>query len=193
MISEGGREKGWRLVGTTIAAHDDLALAYVHKGDKTAGANVHYRLGILFNRIAWSNYALTEFKKGMAVDPEPSAETYSMLGIIYGKLGKYSEAQRAFQKGLEIGPDSAVYCNLGRLYITQGYGSEAIRSFKNAIKFDSTCTEARHNLAVLCYNAGDYKQALEHWKNIRKIDHNYPNLDKNISLAQSKLQYIVDY
>ena len=178
----------WILVENTLAAHDNLALAYIHKGDKRSAAEVHYRLGILFDKIEWNNFAIAEFIKGASIDPKPSADTYNLLGKLYGEIGNYEQARQIFTKTLEITPDSAsIHTNLGLVHLKQGLEKEAKKEFQRAIELEPDFIEARQNLAVYYYEIEDYKNALKQWKNIHKINPDYPNLKKNIELAKKKI------
>jgi tetratricopeptide (TPR) repeat protein len=76
VVQQNFKQELWALIRDTIAAHDNLALAYIHKGEKEAAAGVHYGLGMLFDRIEWNNFAITEFKKGMDIDSSTSADIY---------------------------------------------------------------------------------------------------------------------
>lgn len=190
----------------TIAYHN-LALAYMHKENKKAGANVYYNLGMIFEKIGATILAIAEFEKGLSVDPAPSFDAYSLLGKLYRSTKSHKKSAEMLEKALEIDPNSALaHNNLGMVHVElasqedtkkvelthvkQTLLESAKKEFQKAIEISPKFADAHNNLALYYYEKGDYQQALKEWEIIYEINPEYPNLKKNLDLVKRKLQII---
>lgn len=195
------------LTGDIIIAYHNLALTYMHKGNKEAGANVYYNLGMIFDEIGATTLAIAEFEKGLSVDPAPSFDTYSLTGKLYRRAKSLKKSAEMLEKALEIDPDSAsVHNNLGMVYaelasqedtkkvelahVKQTLLESARKEFEKAIEISPKFTEAHDNLAVYFYEKEDYRNALKEWEIIYEINPEYPNVKKNLDLVRKNLQII---
>lgn len=181
------------LIKDCITAYDNLATAYLHKGDKKEAANTSYLLGMLFDKIELNNLAVFQFNKGLAIDPSPSFDIYNLLGKSYAEIKDYKQSAESLKKALEINPDSAsVHSNLGLAYINQGMQDEARKEFEKAIELDPNFADAHHNLAVFYYEKQDYHNALKEWGEVKRTNPEYPNLERNIDLVKEKLKIPIE-
>ena len=203
-------QEGQRLKTLTddiIVAYNNLAIAYTHKENKKAAANVYYNLGMIFSEIGVTKLAIAEFEKGLGIDPNPSFDTYSLLGKLYHRTKSLKKSAELLEKALEIDPNSAsAHNNLGMVYaelasqedtkkvelahIKQTLLENAKKEFEKAIEISPKFSEAHDNLAVYYYGKEDYRNALKEWEIIYEINPEYPNLKKNLESVRKKLQII---
>lgn len=193
------------LTGDIIVAYHNLALTYTHKGNKKAAANVYYNLGMIFDNIGVNKLAISEFEKGLSVDPTPSFDTYSSIGKLYRRTKSHKKSAEMLEKALNIDPNSpSAHNNLGMVYaelasqedtkkvelahVKQTLLESAKKEFEKAIEISPKFSEAHDNLAVYYYDKEDYRKALKEWEIIYEINPEYPNLKKNLDLVKRKLQ-----
>ncbi len=102
----------------------------------------------------------------------------------YEESGQYDEA---IEK-LEAYPDSALANHiLGNIYNKKSMKEEARNYWQKAVDIKSDFADAHHNLAVYYYEKGDHASALSEWRNVRLINPEYSNIDKNLELVEKKL------
>ncbi len=193
------------LLKNNIIAYNNLAFVYMHKGDKKAAADVHYSLGTHFDKIGLTKFAIDEFQTGLADDPAPSFDVYSLLGKLYRETNDYKKSAEMLEKALAIDSNSAsAHNNLGMVYaklasredtkkvelahVKQTLLENAKKEFEKAIEISPSFTGAHQNLAVYYYGRGQYQDALKEWEIIYGINPEYPDLKKNLVLVKEQFE-----
>lgn len=111
-------------------------------------------IGHIFNEQGHLHEALKCFSHQVRVAPD-SCEGYNNLGVVYDSLCLYEEAEAAYLKAIGINPGLVeTLCHLGFLLADQGRTPEAIDSFDQALKLDSSCSEAIAGKAVALEKLG---------------------------------------
>lgn len=112
--------------------------------------------------------ALAKFQEADKLLPnEPT--TLNNIGLIYKKMNKLDEAEKYYKKALDKFPEYAECLNnLGALKVTQESTLDAALYFRKAIDLKPNYADAYFNLAVLMENEGNYKSAIDSYKQFLK-------------------------
>ncbi|RIA10922.1 tetratricopeptide repeat protein [Flavobacteriaceae bacterium MAR_2010_72] len=146
-------------------------------------ALVNYKLSLSFNEQINSNV-------GKAI-------CYNSIGQVYIKQKKYDDAKTIIEKGLEKALSmndqfyiTLSYINLGWVQNEMGLDAKSEENLKKALviadeyNLKTSVIDAHMHLSVLYTKQGNYKMALNHYKN-------YIELDKTIN-NERNLQYVSD-
>lgn len=98
------------------------------------GANAHYQLGVSYFNEGNIQMAYVEFQKALKLNPDDK-EVLNALGVVYLEFRDLQNAEKSFLKAVTLDPNfSEAYNNLGATYGRMGRWSDAVNSFKAAIK-----------------------------------------------------------
>ena len=87
------------------------------------------------------------------------------FGNLCMAIGKVSKAIECFESAREKEPSHAPNLEaLAIAYQDSGKTSEAMKTFRNVLKIDSTKKSARYHLARMLVRLKDYKEAIEHFE-----------------------------
>ncbi len=127
----------------------------------TASAKELFARGLL-------DESLSKFQEADKVLPgEPT--TLNNMGLIYKKMNMLKDAEANYKKALEKFPEYAECLNnLGALKVAQEATLDAALYFRKAIDLKPNYADAYFNLAVLMENEGNYKSAVDNYKNFLK-------------------------
>src|SRR5712671_1792935 len=144
--------------------------------DKIVRSDEHNSRGIELADRGWLDEAIKEFKKAIDLDPT-SAHAHDNLATVYSEKKLYAQA-------LEEYPDA--HLNLGMTYADLDQREEAKAEFKAAIELDPQDPLARHELAAMLMDEGDYRSAIALLNEVVRLEpENYEGwLDLGISYAQ---------
>lgn len=109
------------------------------------------------------NYAIREYRKTIALNPE-DAEAYFGMGEAFRRLGEFSEAELNFRRAFEVDPEhqDAMF-NLGAVYIQQERYADAIE-INTLLVEDPTFLRPQRalvNRGWAHYKSGDLEEARE--------------------------------
>lgn len=120
----------------------------------TAGAQTHRALIGEGNEAFESGKfpdAEVEYKKALQEYPDSKVGQFN-LGDAYYKQQRYDEAREAFSTFAATGEDSPqaskAFYNLGNTLFQAGKLEESIEAYKQALRFDPSDNDARHNLEL---------------------------------------------
>jgi len=121
------------------------------------GAEIHWKLGLVYLAKGNLNEAESEFKKSIDMNPTNPAEIHKHLGLIYTEQEKNNEAIGEYQEVLRLTPDDAsVYEQLGDICYKQHKDSNAIQWFSQA--------------GDIYLKKNEVQEAIRVYENILKID-----------------------
>jgi tetratricopeptide (TPR) repeat protein len=102
------------------------------------------------------------FKRVLKSEPSHADACFN-LGLIHTSQNRLSEAIEDFEKVLELNPEDIQSLNdLGAINFGQGNVERSRELFKKALKINPVFKDAFLNLFELCWNNGNYTEALEH-------------------------------
>jgi predicted O-linked N-acetylglucosamine transferase (SPINDLY family) len=179
-----------------VAAHFDLALAYMQMGDepsaieslektiklKTDDFEALNLLGHLYMNQNLVDKALPCFEKAIKANPM-MAEAHYNLGVAYMRKGMFDKALSSYRKSLKIFPkNSIVYNNIGVVYEDLGKLKEALSYFKKAIKANPQNSTALQNIGAY-YIKIDPKKSREYFEKAAKIETNSDQVYFNLGVS----------
>ncbi len=102
------------------------------------------------------------FKKAIELEPD-SLQAYAQLGGLYRMMGRMEETVAIYEQVVETRPESAPpHHFLAVLYEMSGKVEQAREQYELALRYDSTLSESKNNLAYLLAESGqDLDRALK--------------------------------
>jgi type IV pilus assembly protein PilF len=139
-------------------------------GENIQKASAHYKIGksYLYENNIQSAYV--EFQKALEFNPHDK-EALNALGLVHLKFEDFQKARETFIKATTLDPNfSEAHNNLGITYIKIGKWSDAVNSFKAALKnmLYQTPEHAYYNLGYACYRLGRINDAINAYKEVIK-------------------------
>ena len=141
-------------------------------------ATAYYKIGLSYFYENKIQSAFVEFQKALELNPEDK-DALNALGLVYLKFEDFQKARELFIEAVTIDPDfSDAYNNLGVTYTNMGKWSEAVDSFKKALKnpLYKTPENAYYNLGNAYYRLGLIDDAINAYNDAikRKQDFHLP-------------------
>jgi tetratricopeptide (TPR) repeat protein len=121
---------------------------------------VYSLLGVFYLNQAQYDKAEAMFKHATELDPEGYL-AFNNLGAALLYQGKNDEATKAFEKSITIRPNGMAYANVATAQFRLRLFQDSARSFKEALKFDSTDYHTWAELGEAYYFGGDTASATE--------------------------------
>jgi type IV pilus biogenesis/stability protein PilW len=141
-------------------------------------SNAHYQMGVSYFKENKIQMAYVEFQKAIELNPN-NKEAQNALGVVYLKFDDPQKAKDSFSKAVIIDPNfSEAQNNLGSTYGTMGKWSEAVNSFKAALKnpLYKTSETAYRNLGLAYYRLGRIDEAINAYnESIKRAQDYYPS------------------
>lgn len=110
--------------------------------------------------------AIKSARKAIAVSPYYAPPRHA-LGFSYLEMGRYDDAVRVLNEALKLEPGNLETMNsLGVAYGNIKKYDDAVRLFKQSISVDPTFVTAYLNLGTTYEFRGEYKKAIEEYRNI---------------------------
>ena len=121
---------------------------------------------------------IEEYRTILEEDPNNLAAVIA-LGNAYFDSGQWNEAIRLYERALAINPRSAdVHTDMGTAYRNMGRTDRALAEYRRALELEPGHMDARYNLGVVyAYDVKDYTQAIAIWKQVLRLEPNYPEAD----------------
>jgi predicted CXXCH cytochrome family protein len=108
-----------------------------------------------------------------AVDWDPTAHAYYLLGRTQNAIGKSAEAQVSLADAARLDPENADYpYALALLYAETGRTADALEALSRTVKLDPAFGRAWYNLGLAYAQQGDLTQSVEA---LRKAEEHLPN------------------
>lgn len=109
-------------------------ISCVTTGKDIEKAHAHYELGRSYFNENKIQMAYVEFQKALELNPDDK-EALNALGVVNLQFDNLQKAEESFLKAVKIDSNySEAHTNLGATYGRMGRWSDAINSFKTAIK-----------------------------------------------------------
>ncbi len=120
-----------------------------------------------------------------------AAEALLGLGIVKldGPAGAaLVPAQAEYGESLRAFPDSAAHqASLGWLQASLGLTANAAKTLQTAVSLDPNDPRPLVYLGVIAAKAGRYQDAIVSWQQAKKLNPNYPNIDRLIAEATQRM------
>lgn len=145
--------------------------------------------------------AETAFRKVLKQDPG-NAKARGQLGMALYHQGKEKDAEKEFRATVELNPaDYNTWFNLGESRLTaaareldpaliQSMRSEAMECYIKALDLNSDHAQAHYRVGVLLNGNGQYKEAISHLEEARKLDSRHVPTLIQLALAYEYLKQL---
>jgi predicted O-linked N-acetylglucosamine transferase (SPINDLY family) len=179
-----------------VAAHFDLALAYMQIGDEKSAIESLKKtvklkpddfeafnlLGHLYMNQNMVDLALPCFEKAIKINPM-MAEAHYNLGVAYMQKKMFGKALASYKESLKIFPNnSIVFNNMGVVYEDKGEMKKALSYFKKAIKANPQNATALQNIGAYYIKINPQK-AKEYFEKAAKIEEKSDNIFFNLGVC----------
>ena len=152
--------------------------------------DAHLKLSELYLYLKAYPQSISESNEALKIDKN-SAKAYFIKGFAFKETGDTMKALSSFQTSVEIEPDYYdSYIQLGNIQAARK-NSIAIQYYNNALRIQSSNTEAYYNRGLLYQNMGNLSKAIEDYKALLTIDPHYPEAHYNLGYID--LVYKKDY
>ncbi|MFH1479268.1 MAG: tetratricopeptide repeat protein [Candidatus Omnitrophota bacterium] len=143
---------------------------------------VYNNLGVLYAKKSEWEKAIQYFKDSINVRYSYS-DPYFNLGKAYSELGKYRDAISYYQSGLKFSKDMVAVSNyhkIGYLYSELGMYDKALEYLKKSVEADPNYGEGYIALAIMYYNAKEYRLAKNFYSKAKALG--FSNNDLEMAL-----------
>ncbi|RLB94439.1 MAG: hypothetical protein DRH26_01230 [Deltaproteobacteria bacterium] len=138
--------------------------------------DLNYFIGICLNNIGDFQGAMEAFKIIYGIEPWNIPNKLEMA-IIFHNLKMWDDSERIHRNLIEKNPEFAdVHCHLGLSLMSQGKISEAVESFKTALRINPYYVDARLKLSLAQICMGRYEDALMNLSDIIKKNPGYADV-----------------
>lgn len=154
-------------------AHDYMKRAAEYFEEATRQKNdaldAYFQLGLCYRDLERPSYAITAFKKALALDPQDPA-VYYQLGQAAMEQNSYREAESYLQDGLKLKADHPlILIALGRLHTDTKQPASAIKRLLQATQQDPDIWEGWYELGRAHMKQKEWKFALSALERARQI------------------------
>jgi O-antigen biosynthesis protein len=135
--------------------------------------------------------ALECYKQAIGLKPD-FAGAYWAMGDLWQRLGDRGQATNCWYQALQLEPDwgtAREHWRLGIALTEQGKLDEAVVSFTQAIRFESTFAEAYHNLGIVLGKQGKWQDSLRWHRQAVEHDAENPQLLAGLGRALVALEH----
>ena len=189
-------QKAIKIDKKLVAAHFDLALAYMQKGlskkaiqplekvvklkpDDFEALNL---LGHHYMSLRMTDLALSCFQKAIKANPM-MAEAHYNLGVCYMQKGMFAKALASYKKSLKVFPNnSIVYNNIGVTYEDMDQKETALKYFKKSAKINPENTMALSNIGAY-YVYVNPQKAKDYFQKAIEVNPNMDSAHFNLGVA----------
>jgi len=150
-----------------------------------SGAHAHDNLATVYAEKKLYKEALAEYLTALRLEPESATAHYNLACFLSTHAGDMAVEQ--YKEAIELDPDYAdAHLNLGMTYADMDRRDEAKAELQIAIQLDAQDPVARHELAALQMDDGDYRAAIALLNEVTRLEptNNEAWLDLGICYAQ---------
>ncbi len=144
--------------------------------DQRAIAHYFSNKAVDFLGAGQPNEAIEYFRKALESDPT-AAFVWANMGVARAVAHSPAEAEKAYLKSLELDPSEMVaMSNLANLCHSLGREKEAKSYSAKVRRFKLKNPYYHFGLGLQAYEAGNYKQAIDHFKaalKLKPVEHNF--------------------
>ncbi|WP_444995005.1 type IV pilus biogenesis/stability protein PilW [Aliikangiella sp. IMCC44359] len=166
--------------------HFDKAYSY-----NPDSGNVHYALGIYFQRIKELEKSEEHFKEALSIDRN-RPEYLNGYGAFLCEKGDYNTAEKYFQKAIKIPTYTDVasaFFNIGFCALKQNKIDKADDYFRKALNRDRRRPDALMEMAKIEFGKKRYKRVLNY---IQRFEQNASTTSESAWLALKAAHYLRD-
>ena len=131
--------------------------------------NNYFNIAKIFEERNFTDSALTNYKKVIAINPQ-HALSHMRMGIIFLKKQQFNEAKKAFLTSLKVDPQNyTCYYHLGKISKTTGDTATALGHFEKAQRGSELRQRAILEMANIYVAKGDRNRAITELERAMKL------------------------
>lgn len=175
MILDNKSGRVWFAYGVYLSElerHEEAIDAYRYAIELSEDkANIYSNIALSLDAMGDYKAALIEHNRAIALKPKVG-KYYQCKAISYRKLGDTDSAEWYVKKSIDLKTTDlpSAYNEWGLCYLDKYLYSDARKYFEKALDLDSNHAQARFNLGLAQYNAGDYEGAYNSFLWSVKVD-----------------------
>lgn len=167
-----------------------LIVANLGVGDMDAMADpeVHFALGVAYERKAMVARALLEYRKAVELAPN-HVRARNNLATMYAEQGRYDQAIPHYKKALNIAPDNVhLRYNLAKSYMRKGDSDKAIPQYKEVIRRAPNYAEGGVylDLGYIYMQQDALNEAIAVYKEAIQIAPDRADVHRNLAIAYTR-------
>jgi len=169
-------------------AIEDLTQAIRLDPDNT---KTYVERGIAYRKTRLFTRAIDDLTKAIRLDPN-NAKTYVERGIAYYFINR-NKAIANYTQAIRLDPNLIeAYTSRGRAYLFKVFDFDlAITDYTEAIRLNPNDADAYNNRGYAYYQKGDYKQAIEDFETMLRIDPNHRFASSNLEIVRNYQQGLI--
>lgn len=184
-------EKVDYVIGKSYYEQDDLGkgIQYLEAAAKEDPNNseIPHTLAVAFTNMQNFKQAIPYFQKAIALQPNNGAWIYEMALTYYGM----NDEQNALKYMLEAGEkgmmkDNSFLQNLATAYMNAGKFDEGLKIMKEALEKRPSDLGLLETIALACYDARKYEEAINYYNKILAIDEKKADVLYMMGMAYQK-------
>lgn len=132
-------------------------------------AHAHDNLATVYAEKKQFREALGEYLTAITLEPDSATAHYNLAVFLSTHGNDFAIAE--YQEAIALEPDYPdAHLNLGLAFADAQRPDDAKRELRAAIELDGDDPLARHELAALLMDEGDFRGAISHLKDVTRID-----------------------
>ena len=179
-------DQAWQLHRDVDRIDAFARRAQQHASTHPQDAAAHVLLGLIHERLAENEKALTAWNAAAELDPN-DYYPHALRGDLLARLSRRGQAAVAWQQAIARKPPRTelltLFKQLGRLQLQQGLQAEAFKTFTDLRAAFPKDVRVLTELAELLEGEREYGMALSRWKQVRDLSE--PNTDARLAAELS--------
>jgi len=156
-------------------------------GNHASKENSTLRTGMRHHEAGQLTHAEECYWQVLEKEPD-NAEALHLLGVAANQKGDYSASARLIKAAIQRSPGvSRYHGNLGNTYQLQGALTEAIESYKRALRLEASNHGFRHSLACALARQGNLAEAEETFRRLLEAKPDFADAHYNFGGLASRL------
>lgn len=165
----------------------DIEAVKEHLEREPNSAELHYKLGELFNADRQPEKAIEELNLALRLGGDSSGALFQ-LGEAYQLAGRFGEATEAYKRALSVnspsGSEELINMRLGEAYLKQERNEDALEVFKQIAASNPESPSAHYQLGLTYLKIGDKQSAMNEYNILKALspqlaDALHRSLEKN--------------
>ena len=147
---------------------------------------IYYELGQVNTFIKNFNEAILHYKKAISINANV-AKYYIAIASAYESIGNTFEQKTSLITAVNVEPDNTeVLYKLAVLYDQQHDRTGEVKALEKIIELEPDHIDAKYMLALILESQGKREEALNLYKEIEHINHDYKNVQENIRMLSKE-------
>lgn len=156
------------LVLSFVAYNQEDSIVKVKMVNEEKGFAFHYNEGLKKLQSNDLEGALASFNASIQLKSDEERTNFQK-GVVLYSLGDFQNSRVSILKSIQISPSSDAYYYLGLLDEKSTKQEDAVRSYSESLKLDSTNYLSRYSLGVIYFTKGMYSEARTTFQTVLKV------------------------